>query len=102
MTLLFFLFKQMVISKMLTTNQHKEECIYHKQLITHLEKDHDYQQLITKSWTRYNINQVSYQPIISCEEPMRNVMNRMDLCKKMIITDYADRSKSKHDKKRNN
>ena len=35
----------MVITKMLATKQHKEECMYHKQLIERLEKDPDYQQL---------------------------------------------------------
>ena len=49
----------MVITKMLTTKQLKEECMYHKQPVERLEKDPDYQQLTTNKLIRYFIRQVS-------------------------------------------
>ena len=73
----------MVISKMMTTKQHKDECIYHKQLISRLENDLIINNWQQTSWIEYYIKQVSYQPNISSEEPMKNIMDWMLLSTKL-------------------
>ena len=85
---------------MIATKQLKEECIYHKQLITRLENDPDYQQLMTNK-----LNQILHQTgELSLEYLIRRTNERYDVSNtpkyKVIPVDYANRSKSKKKKKK--
>ena len=64
----------MVLSKMMVMEQLKEKCMYHKQLITHLEKDPDYQQLTTNK-----LNQILHQTSeLSIEYILRRTNDKTD------------------------
>ena len=88
----------MVITKMLATKQHKEECMYHKQLIERLEKDPDYQQL-----TINKFNQILHHTGgLSVEYVLWGTNEKADGANppkcKVLPASYADRSKAKREK----
>ena len=93
-----YLFKYMVIAKMLTTKQNKEECMYHKQLVERLEKYPDYQQLTTNK-----LNQILHQTSeLSAEYILRRINEKADEANapkyKIVPASYADQSEAKREK----
>ena len=90
----------MLLSKKMITKQHKEECMYHKQLIARLKNDPDYQQL-----TINKLNQILPQTgELSSEYLQRKTNEKVDgvnapKCK-VVPSFYENRSKVKHDKKK--
>ena len=73
--------------------------MYHKQLITHLEKDPDYQQLTTNK-----LNQILHQTSeLSIEYILRRTNDKTDGVNapkyKVVLAFYPDRNKSKKKKK---
>ena len=88
----------MVITKMLTTKQLKEECMYHKQLVERLEKDPNYQQLTTNK-----LNQILHQlGELSSEYILRRTNEKVDETNiskyKVVPASCTDRSKAKRKK----
>ena len=80
---------------MIATKQLKEECIYHKQLITRLENDPDYQQLMTNK-----LNQILHQTgDLSTNYILRITNKKYDELNtpkfKVVPAYYVDRNKSK-------
>ena len=70
---MFYLFKYMVISKIMITKQLKEECMCHKQLVEHLIKDPDCQQLTTNK-----LNQILHQTSeLSAEYILRRINRKL-------------------------
>ena len=83
---------------MLTTKQHKEEFMYHKQLITRLEKYSDYQLLTTNK-----LNRILHQAIVlSSKYLIRRINEKADGANahryKAVPSSYMDRSKAKREK----
>ena len=88
----------MMISKMLATKQHKEECMYHRHLIERLTKDPDYQQMTT-----HKLNRILHQTGKSSPEYLlRRTNEKADGLNapkyKIVPTSYMDLSKAKRDK----
>ena len=84
---------------MIIIKQHKEECVYHKQLIYRLEKNPDYQQLKTNK-----LNQILHQTgELSTDYILRRTNKKYDELNthkfKVVLADYVDRNKTK---KKNN
>ena len=78
--------------------QHKEECMYHKKLMEHFEKDPDYQQLTTNK-----LNQILHQTDeLSTEYILQRTNEKTDGSNapkyKVAPASYSNRSKAKREK----
>ena len=88
----------MVITKMLTTKQLKEECMYHKQLVERLEKDPNYQQLTTNKLNQilHQLGELSAEYILWRTNEKTDVSNAPKY--KVVPASYVCRSKAKREK----